>query len=234
LVDNAETCANVALITRFGADWFRDLGTAESPGTTLVSVTGAVSRPHVLEVALGTPIRAILETAKCEPNPQALLLGGYGGTWLDGSHIKGTYANEYLKTVGANLGAGIMVVLPKHACGVAETHRIVKWMANESARQCGPCAFGLPAIAENLGQIAYGGRDLAGALAQLRERCNVIEGRGACHHPDGVVRMVRSALEVFATDIAHHVAGSPCSASRERQFVVSVPNLEHETELVWE
>jgi NADH:ubiquinone oxidoreductase subunit F (NADH-binding) len=111
---------------------------------------------------------------------------------------------------------------------------MVKWMANESARQCGPCAFGLPAIAEDLYQLASNSRDPRGAHQRLVERCAVIEGRGACAHPDGVVRMVRSALEVFAGDVASHLGGVPCAGSSSVQHFASVPTLERAEELVWE
>ena len=234
LVDNAETCAQVGLIARYGAGWFRSLGTTASPGTALVSLTGAVARPIVLEVALGTPLRSILSRAGADASPQALLLGGYGGAWLDGSWLDTPYANESLAPRGVSVGAGVIVVLPRSGCGVLETQRIVKWMANESARQCGPCAFGLPALAEDLAHLTRGSRDAPGAVARLVSRCAVIQGRGACHHPDGVVRFVRSALDVFATDVAQHQRGAPCAASRAPNHFASVPSLEREEELVWE
>jgi len=234
LVDNAETCAHVALIARYGAAWFRGLGTEASPGSTLVSVTGAVERATVLEVALGTPLRTIIAAAGADPHPQALLLGGYGGTWLSGEHLDTPYATEALRPLGATVGAGVLLVLPRNACGLTEVHRIVKWMANESARQCGPCAFGLPAITEDLHQLVRGGRDPERAFQRLVERCGTIEGRGACAHPDGVVRMVRTALQVFATDLNDHRRGSACAASRSDRHFAPVPVLEREEDLVWE
>ena len=234
LVDNAETCAHVGLIARYGANWFRALGTVASPGTTLVSISGAVTRPTVFEVALGTPLRQILIRAGADAQAQAVLLGGYGGSWLDGSWFDTPYANESLSPLGASVGAGVIVVLPRAACGVRETQRIVTWMANESARQCGPCAFGLPALAEDLARLSRGSRDAADAAARLVSRGAVIEGRGACHHPDGVVRLVRSALEVFAADVAQHQRGEPCAASRDRNYYAAVPSLERAQELVWE
>lgn len=234
LVDNAETCANVGLIGRYGANWFRGVGTAASPGTALVSLTGAVAQPTVLEVALGTPLRKILSTGGADLNPQALLLGGFGGGWLDGSHLDLSYDNEALFAFGTSVGAGVVVVLPRESCGVGETQRIVKWMANESARQCGPCAFGLPALADDLAQIARGTNDARTAHRRLSERCDVIEGRGACHHPDGVVRLVRSALRVFATDIERHLEHGPCGAANAKRHFVAVPSLEREEELVWQ
>ena len=234
LVDNAETCANVGLIGRYGANWYRQLGTESSPGSTLVSVTGAVERAHVIEIALGTPVKAILEVAGADTDPQAILLGGYGGTWLSGDNIRLPFATEYLKEVGASVGAGIIMVLPRRACGLMETYRITKWMANESARQCGPCAFGLPALAEDLQQLVLGGKDRQQSLDRLICRAAEIDGRGACKHPDGVVRMVRTALKVFEKDLANHINGAPCVSSRDTKFYATVPKYEREEDLVWE
>jgi len=234
IVDNAETCANIGLIGRYGAAWFRGVGTANSPGSALVSVTGAVERPTVLEVALGTPLRVILKSASADPDPQALLLGGYGGSWLEGSHLDLGYCNEALAPQGVSTGAGVIVVLPRSACGIVETLRVVRWMANESARQCGPCAFGLPAIAEDLNHLAHPSRDPLSAHKQLEERLGQIDGHGACRHPDGVVRFVRSALVTFAEDFSRHANGLACAGSRANVHYLSVPHLEREEELIWE
>jgi NADH:ubiquinone oxidoreductase subunit F (NADH-binding) len=107
-------------------------------------------------------------------------------------------------------------------------------MAHESSRQCGPCAFGLPALAEDLRILLHGSRDPHDALVRLKERCAVIDGRGACRHPDGVVRLVESALKVFARHVEDHVNGTPCEAMTTTRRWVSVPALEHESDLIWE
>jgi NADH:ubiquinone oxidoreductase subunit F (NADH-binding) len=107
-------------------------------------------------------------------------------------------------------------------------------MANESARQCGPCAFGLPALSDDLAEVVAGTRNSSQALQRLEHRCGVIDGRGACRHPDGVVRLVRSALRVFAGDFQGHTRGAPCSGSRTGKHFVAVPRLERESELIWE
>ncbi len=233
LVDNAETHAHVGLITRWGAEWFRSIGTAQSPGSMVVSVSGAVTRPVVLEIALGTPLAEVLAAARADTDPQAVLLGGYGGSFLSAEHLSTPMANEVLRPLGASVGAGVIVVIPRAACGITETHNIVRWMAHESARQCGPCAFGLPALAEDLAQLVTGGRDAAAALTRMSERSDVIEGRGGCRHPDGVVRLLRSALQVFAADAHRHAAGQPCAYAGRSRFA-TVPRLELENDLVWE
>jgi NADH:ubiquinone oxidoreductase subunit F (NADH-binding) len=233
LLDNAETCAHAGLVGRFGADWFRSLGTAQSPGSTLVSLSGASARPTVLEVALGTPIRSILEAGGIR-GARALIVGGYGGSWLDAAHLDAPFEHAALAAHGASPGAGVIVALSEQGCGVAETARVVSWMAHESARQCGPCAFGLPALAADLESLRHGRRDATDALGRLRRRCAAIAGRGACHHPDGVVRFVRSALEVFALDLAGHARGEVCEGARRGIHEATVPHLEDERELVWE
>lgn len=230
LVDNAETHANIALIARYGADWFRSVGTSRQPGTVLASVTGH-GRPTVVETAYGTPIREVLTAAGVTFHPTAVLLGGYGGTWLSGHHLDRGLDNESLQSLGANVGAGVIVALPPTACGVAETARIAEFMARESARQCGPCAFGLPALAADLANLRVG-RDGAGALTRIEERCGVIEGRGACRHPDGVIRMIRTALRVFADDVVAHANGRPCAAASSSS-VAYIPHADTPEDLEW-
>lgn len=231
LLDNAETHANVGLIARYGADWFRSVGTPSRPGTVVTSVTGN-GKALVVEVPYGTPIRSILTGAGIDYQPRALLLGGYGGTWLDGKHLDVGFDDDSLRPFGASAGAGVIMALPPQSCGVAECARIVDYMARESARQCGPCAFGLPAMADDLRALASG-RDAGQALARLMSRGDVIEGRGACKHPDGVVRMVRTALSVFAEDFSRHSAGQPCQFAQGPR-VSYVPHQSDVKDLEWE
>ena len=95
LVSNVETLANVALISRHGADWFRSAGTASAPGSALVTVSGAARRPGVYEIAFGTPVRDVLALAGGGGEiggVQAVLAGGYFGSWLPGGAALGTPA----------------------------------------------------------------------------------------------------------------------------------------------
>ena len=212
LVHNVETLANIALIARYGADWFRSVGSPEAPGTRLITVSGSVERPGVVEIATGTPISAILELAGPTAPIQAVLVGGYGGTWLPGQHAGVAFAPTELAAFGASMGVGVLVALGASSCGIRETARIASFMASESSGQCGPCLFGLPAIAEDLQALADARIDRR-ILDRLVHRLGMVDGRGACRHPDGVVRLVRSALVVFATDIDSHVRGVACAGS---------------------
>jgi NADH:ubiquinone oxidoreductase subunit F (NADH-binding) len=209
LVHNAETLAHIALIARFGADHFRSRGLPEEPGTTLVTISGSVLQPGVVEVDRGTPLIDIVQRAAPTTPPQAVLVGGYGGTWVGSESLTTPYASLWLRAMGASAGVGVLVVLGANDCGVAETARIAAYMAGQSSGQCGPCVMGLPAIADDLARLARGQADLD-LQTRLWRRLDQIDGRGACRHPDGVVAMVRSALNVFAADVVAHDLGAPC------------------------
>ncbi len=223
LVHSAETLAHVALIARHGPGWFRRVGTPEAPGTCLVTVSGPLSNPGVCEVELGTPVVDILDRAGITAPVGAVLVGGYGGTWLRSGLLGTPFAPGPLGTVGSAVGAGVLAAIPTSSCGVAETARVAVYMANESAGQCGPCVFGLDAIAKDLVLLARGENDRQ-ALNRLKRRLDSVDGRGACRHPDGVVRLVRSSLSVFARDFADHARQRPCTGWNRRPILPVTPS----------
>jgi NADH:ubiquinone oxidoreductase subunit F (NADH-binding) len=118
-----------------------------------------------------------------------------------------------LRAAGGALGAGIVVALPESSCALAETARIARYLAEEGARQCGPCRMGLPALAGALADLAYhGGRGRAAAAAG--GLIGLVEGRGACRHPDGAAQLARSALRSFPADADWHDRYGPCDGVR--------------------
>jgi NADH:ubiquinone oxidoreductase subunit F (NADH-binding) len=212
LIDNVETLAHLALIARFGPEWFRTCGTADEPGTALVTISGAIRTSGVYEVALGTPLGRILDDAGGPPVPvQAVLVGGYAGGWLPmPSATRLPLTSAALRSAGSALGVGSLMLLPADGCGLSDTEWILRYLADESANQCGPCMFGLPAVAADFSELVLGGRSAADAAERLHRRLRIIAGRGACGHPDGAVRLAASALRVFERDLRAHVSGHPC------------------------
>ena len=210
LVHNTETLAHAALIARYGHEAFLTRGLREEPGMTLITVTGAVNHPGVIEVDRGTPLSEIVAAAGPEESVRAMLVGGYGGAWVGPEHFATPYASIALRSIGASAGVGVIVVLRTRACGVTETARVARYMAQQSSGQCGPCVFGLPAVADDLSKLARAHTDPE-LMVRLLRRLDEVQGRGACRHPDGVVGLVRSALTVFADDVAAHERGMPCS-----------------------
>jgi NADH:ubiquinone oxidoreductase subunit F (NADH-binding) len=224
LVQNVETLANIALIARHGPRWFRELGSDDEPGSMLVTLGGAVGRPGITELESGSSLRDALEHCDgFDESPQALLIGGYFGTWVPAARaLDAPLSDAGLRPLGAALGARSFAVLPQRRCGVAETARIADYLARESAGQCGPCIFGLRAIADALTAIATCDSGAAAALKRLRRIAPQVTGRGACAHPNGAMRLVESALAVFADEVGHHLSGY-CSA-RSSESVLPVPH----------
>ena len=211
LVQNVETLAQVALIARNGAEWFRSAGTDDNPGTALLTLSGAVARPGVYEIEPGMPLRDVIASAGGATEPvRALLVGGFFGFW-----------DEDLRRAEMSPGLGAAAVLPESACPVAETARVAAYLARESAGQCGPCVNGLGAVAGALESVARG-VPYAAVAEDLERWRAIVPGRGACHHPDGAIRFVTSTLTVFARDFADHGNDGRC-ARCARPAVLPLP-----------
>lgn len=227
LVSNAETLAHVALLARYGADWFRSAGDPAEPGTVLLTV-GVGPRATVLEVPVGLPIGTVLEAVGWQRRSvAAVLVGGYFGTWLPTESAWRTpLSHSGLRSAGGLLGAGVLIPVRPSACGLAETAHVLRYLAAENAGQCGPCMFGLPAVARAFTALAQGtiGDD---QLTALERWLNVIPGRGACRNPDGALQLAGSALETFLDDLEEHLAGRPCAAAQLPERLLPLPRREH-------
>lgn len=210
LVQNVETLCDLALIGRFGAAWYRSAGTAEEPGTTLLTLSGAFHRPGVYEIPLGARLGDVVRMG--EPDPlAAILVGGYFGSWLaaDGAADIRMAVDPLVRAAGG-LGAGVVFGMPREGtCALAEIARTTRWLADQNAGQCGPCVNGLDSIAGAMAVLVAGDRDRR-AGAHLEHWLSLMEGRGACRHPDGVTRFVSSSLRVFSVEIERHRHLGPC------------------------
>ena len=199
---NVETFAQVAVLLRLGARRFAETGTRREPGTTLLTVGGAVARPGVVEIPLGTPLGIVLDAAGAS-RPVAVVTGGYHGSWIAPiGEIR--LCRDGLASAGATLGAGVVLVLDADTCALGELSRVATWLAGESARQCGPCRFGLPSLAQDLHAMVAGS---SSALNAAFGHARAVAGRGACSHPDGTVRFVSSGLHVLGDEVERHLAG---------------------------
>lgn len=199
LVHNIETLARVAVAAY-------DLANGDDVATTLLSVAAPGHRV-VLEVPATARLGDIVAAVLGRTPAQAVLVGGYGGSWIGWEDIKDVALNENaLRARGLSLGAGVLVPLPVDTCGLVRTAEIAGYLADSSARQCGPCLFGLRALADitaDLARFGSGRRD----AKRLRSLLDEVSGRGGCHHPDGAVRMVSTAMTTFAEDVAAHLKG---------------------------
>lgn len=202
LVANAETYAQTAILLRTGARTFADTGTRDEPGTTLLTVGGAVARPGVVEIPLGTPLGIVLQAAGAH-DVRAVVVGGYHGAWL-APQPGLPLSRGAVGAAGGSLGAGVLLAVDSATCALGELSRVLDWLAGQSARQCGPCRFGLPALAADVQALAHG---VPSGRTNALRHADVVSGRGACSHPDGTARFVSSALHLLSDEIETHRSG---------------------------
>ncbi len=216
LVQNVESLAHAALIGRLGDGWYREAGRDVTPGSALVTISGG-TRDGVREIEIGTTIGELAEQAGAGASArdrQAVLLGGYFGGWLSTERSWDLALDPIaLRGAGSAFGAGVVAFLDNDRCGVRATSRIMNYMAGQSAAQCGPCVFGLRAIADATARLANGvpERD---DLARIERWSQQLAGRGACRHPDGAVGHLLSSLRVFGPEWEVHQRRRPCTRER--------------------
>jgi NADH:ubiquinone oxidoreductase subunit F (NADH-binding) len=208
LLSNAETFAHLGHLARVGSDGYRAFGTEDEAGTTLLTLRGDGWDPVVREVAYGTPLEDVLTESEMA---QPLLLGGYHGTWLKPAQMQGLAVSRTdIAAAGATLGAGVVLPLAAGWCPLVRTEALVDYLAGQSAKKCGPCFNGLPAMAEAVRDLVHRG----GPIGAVEELCGLVVRRGACAHPDGTARLVTSMLKRFPEEVDLHALGE-CRGGRE-------------------
>ena len=185
LVHNVETHARIGLLLHLGASGYRP--------SSLVTIARD-GEGRVVEVLPDTTFAALFQSESVQA-PRGVLLGGFGGTWYPWARIREMRIEPgSLKALGVAFGTGIIAMPPTNQSELKWSAEILSWMANESAGQCGPCIFGLPELAFEYQKLASSRVLTKRKTRKLEDTMRLIEGRGACRHPDGVVRMARSAI----------------------------------------
>jgi NADH:ubiquinone oxidoreductase subunit F (NADH-binding) len=179
-----------------------------------VTVSGAVPRPGVREIEYGLTIAEIAALAgTAADGSSAVLVGGYFGGWASLDEVRDRPLDPADRAAGGlGFGCGVVSFAGPDTCGVRATAEIMTFMAGESAAQCGPCVFGLAAIAEATRRLATGAA-ADDDLERIDRWAGQVQGRGACHHPDGAIGLLRSARAVFADEFARHQARGRCSVA---------------------
>ena len=207
VVINAETVWRVAQIAAHGPAWFRSFGTAAEPGPRLVTLTGAVQHPGVLDTEAGVPLAGLLDAAGADPAARHLVIGGLGGVvapLADAREV--TWSTADLARFGGSVGPGVIQVLDPQQCPVEVVGAYLALAASETAGQCGPCMFGVPALSAAWGDLVVDGPSPA-RLDVVRARAGLLPDRGACRFPDGVARFTASALGALEPHLDAHRTG---------------------------
>lgn len=213
LVLNAETVWRIEQICRWGPDWFRTFGTREEPGPRLVTITAGVRRPGVYESAAGMPVSALLDLAGVAVPTELLWLNGLSGGYLPTAHAaRARWSGRGLQPYGLRVGAGVVAVIDARTDFWAMVLDATDYAVGESAGQCGPCMFGLPAVVQDL-RLVVGGEADRDDRRRLAHRLRLLRERGACRHPDGVAGFIESALRVTGHRLPAGITAEPVPAA---------------------
>jgi NADH-quinone oxidoreductase subunit F len=211
--NNVETLANVPLILRHGARWFKDLSLSEgATGTKLLCVSGHINRPGCYELPLGVPLSELIETycggMRAGRAFKACLPGGASTGFLTAEHYDIALDYESLKAAGNRLGTGAVMVFDDTTCMVAATLNLTEFFARESCGWCTPCREGFPYLRDLLWRLEQGKAD-AGWIDQVTTLCGHL-WKAYCAFAPGGVSPIESLLHHFGEEVQAHIDGGGC------------------------
>jgi NADH-quinone oxidoreductase subunit F len=207
LVNNVETLANVTHIIARGPDWFRTMGTTDSPGTIVCTVTGDVGHPGVFEVDMGTPLADVIASAggPAVGRHVRAVFCGVSNPVLTGDQLETPLTYEAMSAVGSGLGSAGFIVYDDTACLLAVAQMFSRFLFVESCGQCPPCKLGTGAITDALDRLAGGGTEQE--LGVISERLRIVTDASRCYLPAEEKALIASILRSFPDDIADHLEG---------------------------
>jgi NADH:ubiquinone oxidoreductase subunit F (NADH-binding) len=227
VVNNVETLANVPSILSRGSAWFRSVGTDATPGTVVATVVGDVVHPDVGEVALGTPLREVIDALGGGVAPGRTVKAVFPGAAnavvpADALDVALTY--EDFEAIGSGMGSAGFIVCDDTACMVAEALSLSAFLAAASCGQCPPCKLGTAAITVALDRIESGvGNDRD--VAEIGRWLSQVSDGNRCYLPVEEQQLVSSVLRTFPEEVTAHIELGRCPRPRARRRPV-LENLE--------
>ncbi|MGZ4701037.1 MAG: NADH-ubiquinone oxidoreductase-F iron-sulfur binding region domain-containing protein, partial [Ilumatobacteraceae bacterium] len=226
LVNNVETMANIAAIVTRGADWFRSVGTPESPGTIVCTITGAVRKPGVAELRMGTTLRQAIDVAGggLVPGVQVkAVLVGVSNTVLTADQLDTELSYEAMKAIGSGLGSAGFIIVGDNTSAIGIAAGASRFLAVESCGQCTPCKQDGAEIAELLGKMARA-QAAPNDLAKVRKRLGTITTGARCSLATQHQAVVGSLLDAFAEQI--EASAQPGATPVEVELVAALEYLD--------
>lgn len=214
LVNNVETMANVPKIVVEGAKWFRSVGTEKSPGSIVCTFVGAVARPGVGEVPLGTTLREAIDLVGLGPvegSSIRAVLPGAAGALLSADQLDTPLTYEDMTDAGSTLGAGGFLVLDRDDDIAALAAGVSRFLADESCAQCTPCKEDGTAMAELLAKIAAS-EGSSEDVDAVRSRVATVANESRCYLATQHQVVVGSILERFLPELEAHLVESDAIA----------------------
>jgi NADH-quinone oxidoreductase subunit F len=209
VINNVETLASVPQIFRRGADWFRERGRPKDGGTRLFGVSGAVRRPGVYELAVGTPLREIIETHAGGPlegrTIKAVVPGGLSAPVLRPDEIDVPMDFDSLAKAGSMLGSAGIVVIPDRTSILDVLHVTARFYAHESCGKCTPCRVGTSWILKVVERLKRSG-GVPGDLDLIVRLADGIKGKTLCPLGDGAALPIRALVSKFRDELEQAVS----------------------------
>jgi NADH-quinone oxidoreductase subunit F len=223
LLNNVETLATVPLILRLGAERYAEVGTEQSKGTRLLSLSGHVQRPGNYELPMSATLRDLIEGCGGgmaeDRELKAIIPGGVSAPVLGPASLDVGLAIEALAAAGTMAGSGAVIVMDDRTCMVQIALRAAEFFHHESCGKCTPCREGAPWVVETLRRVEEGiaHPDEVDLLLQL---CDNVEGKCLCPLGDSLAMSVRAIAKMFREEFDEHVrtGGCTCPESRLRSL----------------
>lgn len=215
LLNNVETYANVPSIVTNGAEWFRGIGTEESPGTKVFALAGAVVNTGLVEVPIGTPLGELIYDIgggiKGGKEFKAAQIGGPSGGCIPREFLNVPLDYAELNKLGAIMGSGGLIVMDEDTCMVDVARFFLEFVQEESCGKCAPCRVGTKRMLEILERICDGhGED--GDIEQLVQLGEHIRDTALCGLGQTAPNPVLSTIRHFREEYEEHIRDHRCSA----------------------
>jgi NADH-quinone oxidoreductase subunit F len=209
VVNNVETLANVALIAANGPEWFRELGTADCPGTVVCTVSGHTKRSGVVEVPMGTPLRAVLDEVGGGARTGEItgVLSGVSNRLLPATALDTPLTYEDLRDAGGGLGSAGFIAFDSSVDPVAVAQGVSRFLAVESCGQCTPCKQDGQAISGALDRIRSG-QAAQDDLVVVERNLGTVETGARCFLATQHQMVVESFLELYPDSFIGHARGT--------------------------
>jgi NADH-quinone oxidoreductase subunit F len=221
VVNNVETIASVPFIVLGGADWWRSMGSAKSPGPKIYSLSGHVTRPGQYEAPLGTTLRELLELAGGVRDGRALKFwtpGGSSTPFLTADHLDVPLDFDSVAAAGSLLGTAALMIFDETVNIVPPVLRFTEFYAHESCGKCTPCREGTYWLVQILERFTRGEGTVAD-FDTLLDTCDNIFGRAFCALGDGAVSPIVSSLKYFKDDYVALLSASERATLDSREAV---------------
>lgn len=226
VLNNVETYANVPMIILNGAEWFKNIGPENSPGTKAFALTGSVKNTGLIEVPMGTTLREVIFEIgggiKDDGEFKAVQIGGPSGGCLISPHLDVSLDFDSLKKMGAMIGSGGLVVMDSNTCMVEVARFFMNFTQNESCGKCVPCREGTKRMLEILERIVAG-EGTVEDLDLLEELAIMITDTALCGLGKSAALPVMSTLKIFRDEYLEHVVDKKCKSgtcTNLRRFVI--------------